>query len=70
MQNLYKKENFKPENKPMTENSQDELQKINNQSAKPRANIRWELEGEKCSKTFKVLDGQNMQNQAILNYIN
>ena len=30
------------------------------------ANIRWELEDEKCSKTFfKVLDRQNMQNQTI-----
>ena len=34
--------------------------------AKIRANIRWDLEGEKCSKTFfKVLERQNMQNQTI-----
>ena len=30
------------------------------------ANIIWELEGEKCSKTFfKVLERQNLQNQTI-----
>ena len=34
--------------------------------AKIRANIKWDLEGEKCSKTFfKVLERQNMQNQTI-----
>ena len=34
--------------------------------AKIRANIRWDLEGEKCSKTFfKVLERQNTQNQTI-----
>ena len=31
-----------------------------------RANIKWELEGKKCSKTFfKVLERQNMKNQTI-----
>ena len=53
----------------MIENLQDELYQLENKQAKGtklRANIRWELEGEKCSKTFfKVLKRQNMQNQAI-----
>ena len=42
-QNLYKKENFKPENKPMIENLQDELYQLENKQAKGtkfRANIR------------------------------
>ena len=34
--------------------------------ARIRANIRWDLEGEKCSKTFfKVIERQHMQNQTI-----
>ena len=44
-----KKENFKPEIKPMIENLQDELYQIENKQAKGaklRANIRWELEGK------------------------
>ena len=53
----------------MIENLQDELYQLENKQAKGtklRANIRWELEGEKCSKTFfKVLERQNMQNQTI-----
>ena len=51
----------------MIDNLQDELKKKKKaRSAKLRANIRMELEGEKCSKTFfKVLDGQDMQNQTI-----
>ena len=48
---------------------QDELHLLENKQAKGaklRANIRQELEGEKCSKTFfKVLERQNMQNQTI-----
>ena len=44
--------------KPMIENVQDELYQLENKQAKGaklRANIRWELEDEKCSKTlFKV----------------
>ena len=40
--------------------------KQTNKSGKFCANIRWEVEGEKCSKTFlKVLERQNMQNQTI-----
>ena len=50
-------------------NLQDELHQLENKQAKGaklRANIRQELEGEKCSKTFfKVLERQNMQNQTI-----
>ena len=34
--------------------------------AKIRANIRWDLEGEKCSKSFiNILERQHMQNQTI-----
>ena len=34
LQNLYKKENFKPEIKPMIENLQDELYQLENKQAK------------------------------------
>ena len=48
---------------------QDELYLLESKQAKGakiRANIRWDLEGEKCSKTFfKVLERQNLQNQTI-----
>ena len=48
---------------------QDELYLLESkqaEGAKIRANIRWDLEGEKCSKTiFKVLEIQNLQNQTI-----
>ena len=44
----------------MIENLQDELYQLENKQAKSgklRANIRWDLEGEKWSKTFfKVLE--------------
>ena len=53
---------------------QDELHQLENKQAKGaklRANIRQELEGEKCSKTFfKVLERQNMQNQTIFELYN
>ena len=69
LQNLYKKENFKPEVKSVIENLQDEVYQLENKQAigaKLCANIRWELEGKKCSKTFfKVLEIKNMQNQTI-----
>ena len=69
MQNLYKKENFKPEIKSIIKNLQDELYQLENKQAKGaklRARIKWELEGEKCSKTFfKVLGRRNVQNQTI-----
>ena len=73
LQNLSKKENFKPEIKSMIENLQDELYQLENKQgkgAKLRANNRYELEGEKCSKTlFKVLERQNMQIKQYLNHI-
>ena len=53
----------------MIENLQDELYQLENKQtngAKFRANIRRELESQKCSKTFfKVLERQNRQNQTI-----
>ena len=59
LQNLYKKEIFEPEIKPMIEKVQDELYQLENKQAKGAklgTNIRQELEDEKCSKTFfKVL---------------
>ena len=66
LRNLYKKENYKPEIRPMINTFQDELYLLESKQAKGakiRANIRWDLEGEKCSKTFfQVLERQNMQN--------
>ena len=63
---LKKRKSFKPEIKPMIENFQDELYQLENKQAKCvklQSNIRWKLEGEKCSKTFfDVLERQNMQN--------
>ena len=53
----------------MTENLKDELSQLKSKQTrgvKLRANIRQELEGKQCSKTFlKVLERQNMQNQTI-----
>ena len=67
LQNLCKKENFKPEIKSIIKNLQDELSQFQNKQAngaKPHAKIKWELEGEKCSKPFfKVLESRNIQNQ-------
>ena len=69
LRNLYKKENFKPEIKPMIQNLQDKLYTLESKQAKGTkilANIKWDLEGEKCSKTFfNVLERQNMQNQTV-----
>ena len=69
LRNLYKKENFKLEIKPMIKILQDELYTLENKQAKGakiRANIKWDSEGEKCSKTFfNVLERQKMQNQTI-----
>ena len=60
-------ENFKPEFKLLIENLQEKLhQGKRNQSkdSKICANIRWELECEKFSKTFcKNFGRQNIQNQ-------
>ena len=53
----------------MIENLQDEFYQLERKqvkSAKLCANIRWDLEGEKCSKTFfKVPERQNLQNQTL-----
>ena len=53
----------------MINNLQDEfyiLESKQAQGAKIHANIRCDLEGEKCSKTFfNMLQRQNMQNQTI-----
>ena len=52
-----KKENFEPEIKGLQTSAEYD---------KCRANIRWELEVEKCSKTFfKVLERQNLRKQTI-----
>ena len=58
---MYKKENFKPEIKHFINNNlQDELYSLESKQvtgAKIRANIRWDVEGEKCSKSFfKILE--------------
>ena len=69
LRNLYKKENFKPDLQPFINNLQDELYSLESKQArgaKIRANIRWDLEGEKCSKSFiNILERQHMQNQTI-----
>ena len=66
---MHKKENFKPEVKALINNLQDELYSLESKQARGariRANIRWDLEGEKCSKSFfKILERQHMQNQTI-----
>ena len=53
----------------MIENLQDELCQLENKQAKGaklRTKIRWEMEGEKCSKTFfKILKRQNLENQTV-----
>ena len=68
LRNLYKK-NFKLEIKPVINNLQDELYSLECKHARGaiiRANVRWDLEGEKCSKSFfRILERQNMQNQTI-----
>ena len=66
LRNLYKKENFKPEIRPFINNLQDEphsLESKQARGAKICANIRWDLEGVKCSKSFfNILERQHMQN--------
>ena len=53
----------------MINNLQDELYTLETKQAtgaKIRANIRWDLKGEKCTKSFfNILERQNMQNQTI-----
>ena len=69
LRNLYKKENFKPEIRPFIHNLQDELYSLESKQArgaKILANIRWDLEVEKFSKSFfNILERQHMQNQTI-----
>ena len=53
LRNLYKKENFKPEIKPMIENLPGELYQLEREyanCAKLHENIILELEDKKCSK--------------------
>ena len=69
LRNLYKKENFEPEIKLLINSLQDELYSLESKQARGariRANTRWDLEAEKCSKSFfKILERQHMQNQTI-----
>ena len=55
--------------KHLINNLQDEIYSLESKQArgaKIRANIRWDLEGEKCSKNlFQILERQNMQDQTI-----
>ena len=66
---MYKKENFEPEIKLLINSLQDELYSLESKQARGariRANTRWDLEAEKCSKSFfKILERQHMQNQTI-----
>ena len=61
----YKKENFKPEMKSLLENLLKKLHQVESKQSKGtqvRANIRWKLEGEKCSKTFFKISERKMCN--------
>ena len=62
LRNLYKKEKFKSEIKPIIENLSDELYQLENEHAKVaklHVNILLRPKGEKCSKTYLiVLEGQ------------
>ena len=53
----------------MINNLQGELYSLECKQARGAiiwANVRWDLEGEKCSKSsFRILERQNMQNQTI-----
>ena len=66
---MYKKENFKPKITLMINNLQDEIYTLETKQvtgANIHANIRWDLEGEICSKSFfSALERQNMQSQTI-----
>ena len=66
-------QNFKPEIKSIIKNLQEELYKLENKQAKGaklRAKIKWELEGEKCSKIFfKVLERRICKIKQYLSYI-
>ena len=55
----------------MIKNLPDELYQLESKHAKGaklRANIRWELQDKKCSKTyFNILERQNIKNQGTKN---
>ena len=58
----------------MIENLQDELYHLENKQAKGaklRANIKWELEGEKCSRNFfqSTWKTESAKSKQYLNYI-
>ena len=58
LRSLYEKK-FKPEIKPIIKNLQDELYQLENKQAKGaklRRTIRWKLEDEKFSKTFRTCE--------------
>ena len=69
MKPIQKNKKFKPEIQSIIKNLQDKLYQLENKQAKGaklRAKIKWELEGEKCSKTFfKVLEKRIMHSQTI-----
>ena len=52
IQNLYKKENFKPEIKPMTENLQDELYQLENKQKVLNFVLKLEAGGRKIPQNF------------------
>ena len=54
----------------MIENLQDELHQLEKKQAKDekRANIKWELKGEKCSKTFLTVLERRCKIKQYLNY--
>ena len=72
LQNLYKKENFKPEIKPMIENLQDELYQLENKQAKGaklRANIRSWRAKNAPKLSSKYLKDRIWKIKQNLNYI-
>ena len=72
LQNLYKKENFKPEIKPMIENLQDELYQLESKQAKDaklRANIRSWRAKNAPKLSSKYLKDRIWKIKQYLNYI-
>ena len=71
-ENLYKKENFKPEIKPMIENLQDELYQLENKQAKGaklRANVRSWREKNAPKLSSKYLKDRIWKIKQYLNYM-
>ena len=64
-------ENIEPESKSMIENLQGKLHQEEwkqSKVAKTRVSIKWELDCEKCSRTFREIFGrQNMQSEINTN---